>query len=133
MPDEEETGLYERVPDVGGRNIMRRGYTARRRGKTIKVRRAQVYDTGAPGKWRHLHMNAPGIGPLKSGLMAKVGYSVNAKTKTRRVAVKKAVKKYGPLSTLRKLNAVAVYTRRTSPGKSRRFKSDVKYIQKKYY
>jgi len=73
------------------------------------------------------------IGPLKKGLMKKIGYSVSAKAPTRRKAVDRAVKKYGPLSTLRKLNAVAVYTRRTSPVKSRRFKSDVKYIQKKYY
>jgi len=73
------------------------------------------------------------IGPLKKGLMTKMGYSVGAKAKTRRRAVDKAVKKYGKLSTLRKLNAVAVYTRRTSPMKSRKFKSDVKYVQKKYY
>jgi hypothetical protein len=73
------------------------------------------------------------IGPLKKGLMKKVGYSVTAKASTRHRAVDRAVKKYGKLSTLRKLNAVAVYTRRTSPAKSRKFKSDVKYVQKKYY
>lgn len=73
------------------------------------------------------------IGPLKKGLMKKVGYSVTAKASTRHRAVDRAVKKYGKLSTLRKLNAVAVYTRRTSPVKSRKFKSDVKYVQKKYY
>ena len=65
--------------------------------------------------------------------MKKVGYNVTAKSKTRHRAVDRAVKKYGKLSTLRKLNAVAVYTRRTSPVKSRKFKSDVKYVQKKYY
>ena len=73
------------------------------------------------------------IGPLKKGLLKRIGYSVSAKAKTRRSAVDRAVKKYGKLSTLRKLNAVAVYTRRTSPVKSRTFKSDVKYVQKKYY
>lgn len=73
------------------------------------------------------------IGPLKKGLMKRMGYSVTAKASTRHKAVDRAVKKYGKLSTLRKLNAVAVYTRRTSPVKSRKFKSDVKYVQKKYY
>lgn len=73
------------------------------------------------------------IGPLRKGLMKKVGYSVTAKTSSRHRAVDRAVKKYGKLSTLRKLNAVAVYTRRRSPTKSRKFKSDVKYVQKKYY
>ena len=73
------------------------------------------------------------IGPLKKGLLTKLGYTVKAKASTRRRAVARAVKKYGKLSTLRKLNAVAVYTRRASPVKSRKFKSDVRYLQKKYY
>jgi hypothetical protein len=73
------------------------------------------------------------IGKLKPGLMKAVGYDVNAPAEKRHEAVDKAVKKYGKLSTLRKLNAVAVYTRRTSPAKSKKFKSDVTYVQKKYY
>ena len=92
-----------------------------------------VRDMGAPGKWRYEHMGAPGIGKLRQGDLSGVGYSVSKKASTRHRAVDKAVKKYGKLSTLRKLNAVAVYTRRTSPVKSRAFKSDVKYVQKKYY
>ena len=73
------------------------------------------------------------IGTLKSGDLAKVGYSVVKPTTRRHRAVDRAVKKYGKLSTLRKLNAVRVFTRRTAPGKSRTFKSDVRYVQKKYY
>jgi hypothetical protein len=45
--------------------------------------------------------------------------------------VDRAVKKYGKTSTIRKLNAVAVYTRRRSPAKSRTFRSDMKYVQRK--
>lgn len=70
------------------------------------------------------------IGPLKQGLLKKVGYSVTARTSRRHAAVKRAVKKYGKTSTIRKLNAVAVYTRRTSPAKSRTFRSDMKFAQK---
>jgi hypothetical protein len=73
------------------------------------------------------------IGPLKKGKLTNVGYSVGSKATTRHLAVDRAVKKYGRLSTLRKLNAVRVFTRRTSPVKSRKFKSDVRYVQKKYY
>ena len=73
------------------------------------------------------------IGTLKVGSLAKVGYSVTKPTTRRHRAVDRAVKKYGKLSTLRKLNAVRVFTRRTSPAKSRTFKSDVGYVQKKYY
>jgi hypothetical protein len=71
-----------------------------------------------------------GIGPLKEGLLAKVGYSVTARASRRHAAVKRAVKKYGKASTIRKLNAVAVYTRRRSPMKSRTFRSDMKFAQK---
>ena len=70
---------------------------------------------------------------MKTGELAHVGYSVGSKATARHRAVDKAVKKYGKTSTLRKLNAVSVYTRRTSPVKSRTFKSDVHYVQKKYY
>lgn len=69
------------------------------------------------------------IGPLKEGLLKKVGYNVNAKPKTRRMAVARAVKKYGRTSTIRKLNAVAVFTKRTSPMKSRKFKTDMRIAQ----
>jgi hypothetical protein len=78
-----------------------------------------------------MHMGAPGIGKLQKGSLSSLGYSASASTKTRRRAVDRAIQKYGPLSTLRKLNAVAIYTRRTSPAKSRVFKSDVRYVQKK--
>lgn len=71
-----------------------------------------------------------GIRTLKKGLLKKVGYSVSAPAARRHAAVKMAVKKYGRASTIRKLNAVAVYTKRTSPAKSRKFKKDMKYAQK---
>ena len=67
-----------------------------------------------------------GIGSLKQGLLKKVGYSVSASKTRRHAAVKRAVKKYGRASTIRKLNAVAVYTRRRSPMPSRTFRSAMK-------
>ena len=81
-------------------------------------------------KWQK-RTGLKGIGPLKKGLLKKVGYEVTAPTKRRRAAVDRAIKAYGKLSTLRKLNAVAVYTRKRSPVKSRTFKSDVRYVQRK--
>lgn len=71
------------------------------------------------------------IGPLRRGDLTSLGYSVTAKTKTRRAAIHRAIKKYGKTSTLRKLNAVAVYTRRTRPALSRIYKADVRYVQTK--
>ena len=130
---EQPTGLYDSLPDLRGRTIRRKGYTTRRRGKTIRVRSSRVKDMGAPGKWRAEHMGTPGIGPLKKGKLSSLGYSVGSKTSSRHRAIDRAVGRYGKLSTLRKLNAVRVYTRRTSPKKSKTFKSDVRYVQKKYY
>lgn len=115
------------VQTAGRRRIRRSAYTTRR-GTHYKVR--MIPDVGAPGKWRAEHMGAPGIGKLKQGDLTSVGYSVTAKTSTRRKAVDRAVKKYGKATTIRKLNAVAVYTRRTSPTKSKVFKADMKYVQK---
>ena len=129
-------GRRQSIP--GGRRSIRRSAYSRRsytRRSGVKVRGSRVHarmipDVGAPGKWRAEHMGAPGIGPLKKGDLSSVGYSVTAKTSTRRKAVDRAVKKYGKTGTIRKLNAVAVYTRRTSPTKSKVFKADMKYVQK---
>ena len=82
--------------------------------------------------WQRSHRSM-GIGPLKEGDLTRMGYRATLKAPTRRRAVDKAVRKYGKVSALRKLNAVAVYTKRRSPARSRTFKSDVRYVQKKYF
>lgn len=73
------------------------------------------------------------IGPLKKGELTSLGYSSTKKAKTRRQALKKAVDRYGPLSTLRKVNAIRVLTKRRSPKTSKTYKADVKYLQKTYF
>lgn len=82
--------------------------------------------------WQRSHRSM-GIGALKEGDLTRVGYKATLKASTRRRAVDKAVKRFGKVSALRKLNAVAVYTKRRSPARSRTFKSDVRYVQKKYF
>ena len=138
--DPAPTGFFDVKPSFTAGRIRRSAYTrrayTRKTGKQVRGSRVParlIRDVGAPGKWRYEHMGAPGIGPLKAGPLKAVGYSAEKSKTARHRAVDTAVKKYGKLSTLRKLNAVAVYTRRTSPKKSRTFKSDVKYVQKKYY
>ena len=83
-------------------------------------------------RWQRIH-RMPGIGPLKEGDLTRLGYKATLKATSRHRAVDKAVKKFGKVSALRKLNAVAVYTKRRSPARSRTFKSDVRYVQKKYF
>jgi hypothetical protein len=103
----EPTGFYNYLPRPGR--------------KTRKARKTE---------WQK-RTGMQGIGPLKKGPLKAVGYEVTDPKTRRHAAVDRAIKKYGKLSTLRKLNAVAVYTRRSSPGKSRTFKSDVRYVQRK--
>lgn len=97
---EEPTGFYDYLPNLRG-TIRRKRYSRKSR-----------------------------IGALKRGDLQAVGYSVNRAARSRHAAVKRAVRKYGRNSTIRKLNAIAVYTRRTSPTKSKTFKADMKFAQK---
>lgn len=112
---------------VGGRTIRRRGYTTKR---GVHVRSARVRDVGAPGKWAAKH--GPGIGALKEGKLVRLGYAATKKATARHRALKKAVTRYGPLSTFRKLNAAATYTKRTSKGRSKTFKADRNWVKKSY-
>ena len=123
---DEPSGLNESA----FRTILRKGYTARRRGRTVRVKPSRIRDRGARGKWTSVH-RTPGIGTLRTGDLVLVGYDVSAPADTRHRAINRAIKRYGKASTLRKLNAVRVYTRRTAPTKSRTFTSDVHYVQKK--
>ena len=75
-----------------------------------------------------------GIGPLKAHDLDKFGY-MNVKSTSateRHAALAKAVKAYGALSVFRKLNAIAVYTRRTAPASSRIFLADRNHVRSKY-
>ena len=72
-----------------------------------------------------------GIGPLKKGLLTSLGYSHTKKAVTRHRALNLAVKKYGRTSTIRKLNAIRVYTRRKAPSASGIYTADMHYVQKK--
>lgn len=109
--------------------IRRAAYTTRH---GVHVRSRLVKDIGAPGKWTSKHRGETGIGPLQPGELGRVGYAVSRGKTARHSSLRKAVRKYGPLSTFRKLNAISVYTKRTSKGKSRTFKADRNWVKKMY-
>ena len=112
--------------------VLRRKYTRRRSGKVLRVKTACIKDRGLPGKG--FKGVGPGIGPLREGDLSQFGYIKVAKLSVvqRHVALKKAVKAYGSLSVWRKLNAVAVYTKNTSPLVSRIFKSDMAWVKREF-
>lgn len=73
------------------------------------------------------------IGPLRKGELTELGYSAAKKTRSRHASLKKAVSRYGRLSTYRKLNAVAVLTRRKVPVKSKLYIRDRNWVKKTYF
>jgi len=105
-------------------HILRKGYT---RKTGVRVAATCVKDMGAPGKGKDL------IGPLKHGELSQFGYNTSKTVRSRHIALNKAVKKYGQLSVSRKLNALAVYTKRTSPNTSKRAIADRMFVSKTNY
>jgi hypothetical protein len=101
-----------------------------RSGKRSHVPEQCIRNVGAPGKG--LASGAPGIGALRKGELAQFGYSdvTHTSVAARRAALEKAIKKYGALSVWRKLNAVAVYTRRLAPASSAVFAADMAWVRK---
>lgn len=87
---------------------------------------------GAPGKG--ISSGGPGIGPLRKGDLQRFGYTdvVHMSEGRRHLALAVAVKAYGALTIWRKLNAIYVYTRRTSPRSSAIFKADRDWIKSHY-
>ena len=115
--------------------ILRKKYTRNRvgtSGKRVRVGTACIKDRGLPGKG--FKGKGPGIGPLREGELSQFGYAGVAKLSVaqRHAALKKAVDTFGSLTVWRKLNAVAVYTKHTSPHVSRIFKSDMAWIQREF-
>lgn len=110
--------------------IMRSAYVRiTKRGTRVRVPAACIPDVGVPGKG--LRSGKPGIGTLKQGNLVRFGYQAIASmgTDKRRVALRKAVGAYGALTVWRKLNALSIYTRRTSPATSRAAKADMDWIR----
>lgn len=100
-----------------------------KKGNHILIPESCIKDVGAPGKG--LQTGQPGIGPLRQGNLARYGYSrISQLSKSdRRFSLRKAINTYGSLTVWRKLNALHIYTRRTSPETSRIVKTDMDWIR----
>ncbi len=115
-------------PSCPAGKIRRIAYT---RKNGVKVRSKCIKDRGAVGRWQTVKRMI-GIGPLKKGHLKGVGYDPVASAPSRHAALDKAVKRYGRNSTIRKLNAIATYTKRTVPSRSKTYRTDMHYVQKKF-
>ena len=120
-------------------SVRQRGYTVKKasgttykvypKNETLYVPAACVKDLGKPGKGVP---EGQGIGPLRKGEMTKFGYSSKKPEEERHEALKKAVAELGPLSTYRKLDAVAKLGVRVAPDASRIFAKDRDWLERKF-
>ena len=67
---------------------------------------------------------------LKKGSLKKYGYSTATSDKKRHSALKKSLKAYGYSTLIKKLNAVKVLTKNTSPKNSKVYAKDIKWVRK---
>jgi hypothetical protein len=118
--------------------ILREGYTATRkkktllgrllnRGTTYRVKASCIKNKGKPGKGPAV------IGPLKKGDLKDAGYDHTDPAHERHMVLIKAVSEYGPLSTLRKLNAIAVLNKNVAPTRAKIYRTDRDWIKKMYF
>lgn len=114
------------------KSYTRKGYTKKTgvHVKKARVPAACIPDVGRPGKG--LPGGQPGIGKLKEGELSSVGYSFGKSARSRHIALNAATRKHGALSVYRKLNALAVYTKRTSPSTSKKALADRNYLGAKH-
>ncbi len=113
---------------TSGFTVRRRGtvYTVRPKANTIRVPAACIKDRGLPGKGPR---EGEGIGKLRKGELIKYGYQYRLSDALRQKALKKAIKRYGPLSVYRKLDAVAKLSLRTAPDASSIFSRDRNWVK----
>ena len=112
---------------ASGFTVRRKGtvYTVRPKANTIRVPAACIKDRGLPGKGPR---EGEGIGKLRKGELIKYGYQYRLSDALRQSALKKAIKRYGPLSVYRKLDAVAKLSLRTAPDASKIFTRDREWV-----
>ena len=113
--------------------ILRSPYVRIQKDKRIFIPASCIDDVGNPGKGFTSSSDSTdtGIGPLRKGDLARFGYkTVTAMSESRRhLALRAAVQEYGSLTVWRKLNAVYIYTRHTSPESSAIFLADRDWVR----
>ncbi len=122
------------MPSCKRGTIRRAGYSrksyTRKNGSRVhgaRVASGCIKNRGSRGKWTTMH-KGKGIGPLKAGRLRAFGYASDKTEHARHIALNKAIEEYGATAVYRMLNAVYVYTKRTSPSKSALYKADRDWV-----
>lgn len=123
--------VNQRKKIKGAWNIWRKGYSRRAYtkadGTRVKAKRVSgtwIVDRGKPGK-------GPKLITIKADdSLKKYGYGLAKTAVQRHTALNKARKKYGYATTVRKVNALSILLKNTSPANAARAKSDVRYLER---
>lgn len=118
-------------------SYYRHSYTKKNgtRVKSKKIKAGCIKSRGLPGKTSLKYRGKKkGIGKLKSGELGKHGYySIKQMSVLkRRMALRSAINEYGAKMILKKLNAIRVYQKNTSPQISKLFYQDMRWVRKTY-
>ena len=110
--------------------VLRKSYSrksySRKSGSRVKgsrVKASCIKDVGSRGKGKKVFKN------LRVGSLTKHGYTVSGSRDSRRISLRKAVKEYGTSSTIKKLNVISVYNKRSHPKTSRKAKEDMEFVR----
>ncbi len=115
--------------------IMRSGYRrkAYTRADGTRVRSARVRRDCIKGRGLHPSRKGPRVIPkLKKGLLEKYGYHGREPVAKRHTALRKAERAYGSTNLIRKLNAIYVLNRNTSPSLAAKFKADENWVRRTF-
>ncbi len=125
------TRKFRPTVKASGFTVRRKGtvYTVRPKANSIRVPPSCIKDRGLPGKGP---IEGEGIGKLRKGELIKYGYQYRLSDSLRQAALRKAIKRYGPLSVYRKLDAVAKLSLRTAPDASKIFVRDRNWIRENF-
>lgn len=109
-------------------HIRRKAYTVTRRGKQYHVKSACI-----KGRGKSPSRKGPRVIPkLRKGTLKKYGYSLDQSATARHTALRKAVKAYGASKVFKKLNAVMVLQKYTSPKNAAKFRADRNWVRKTF-
>lgn len=101
-----------------------KSYTRRISGGTVRVRSNLIRNRGLPGKGPYL---LPVLTPGKL-----YGYTVSASTNNRYKALQTAMNKNSPLAVFRRLQVLARYLKRTSPTAKRTVLANAAWVRTKF-
>lgn len=125
------TRKYKPSVTESGFTVRRKGkvYTVRPKANSIEVPSMCIINRGLPGKGPR---EGEGIGKLRKGELVKYGYQYRLSDRLRRNALTRAIKRFGPLSVYRKLDAVSKLSLRTAPDASKIFEIDRNWIRNNF-